>query len=365
MMCASFGRALSGAEQTRQRLGVDAVGLQLDRVQRRTALAQRRAACGRRSGARRPRRRRGARGASNRNASACIEPLVTSTSLGLDAVPVGDPRAQARVADRRAVGGRAGGVAVERAVGGVAQPLHVDDVERWGAAREGDRRSGGGWHGRVGYASEQLVVVMGQLARRALQAIAEAQQLRGTRRLVRRRRWPAHGATCRLGGPGVDDRRVRGLGGHVVGSSAAARGCTRRLVGGRTGGRREGRWREGGRRAARRWRRSGRWRRGGWRRGGWRRGAGVSLLRQTGCGLACRRRAELLAVEGLVDEPARTGGLGKRSAHAGVVAAVRRLCRVTPGLAIADAAEDAFELAQLALELSQRVRDLLIHERQA
>ncbi len=64
-------------------------------------------------------------------------------ALGLDAVAVGDPRAQARVADGGAVGGRARGVALEGAHGGVAQALDVDDVERRRAAREGDRGAGG------------------------------------------------------------------------------------------------------------------------------------------------------------------------------------------------------------------------------
>ena len=57
-------------------------------------------------------------------------------ALGLDAVAVGDPGAQPRIADRGAVGGRAGRVALERAHGRVAQALDVDDVERGRAARE-------------------------------------------------------------------------------------------------------------------------------------------------------------------------------------------------------------------------------------
>ncbi len=63
-------------------------------------------------------------------------------ALGLDAVAVGDPAAQARVADGRAVCGRARRVALERAHGRVAQALDVDDVQRRGAAREGDRGAG-------------------------------------------------------------------------------------------------------------------------------------------------------------------------------------------------------------------------------
>ncbi len=66
--------------------------------------------------------------------------------LGLHAVLVRDPGAQARIADRRTVGGGAGRVALEGPHGGVAQALHIDDVERRGAAGEGDRGACGGRH---------------------------------------------------------------------------------------------------------------------------------------------------------------------------------------------------------------------------
>ena len=60
----------------------------------------------------------------------------------LDAVLLGDPRAQRRVADGRAVRGRAAGVVGERAGGGVLESLDVDDVERGRSAGEGDRVGG-------------------------------------------------------------------------------------------------------------------------------------------------------------------------------------------------------------------------------
>ena len=330
------------AEQPRQRLRVDAVGLQLDGVQRRAALAQRqqRAVVGR---ALDDHVVAGAHEVLEQERVGLHRAVGHEHALGLHAVAVGDPGAQARVADRRAVGGRPGGVAVERARGRVAQALHVDDVERRRAAREGDRRSGGSWHGRVGYASEQLVVVVGQLARRALQAIAEAQQLGRARRAVgraaaagaparapalrrrrdgrcARRRRPA---AVRSRSRGVRRRRVAPAGARRRRSSARRRepaatavrarlvarpaALARRLV-----------------RAARRGRTA----------------SSTSLL-----AAAARRTARRLR---------RRASL--RRACAGLVRERRRR---------PIAAEDAFELAQLALQLAQRVRDLLIHERQA
>ena len=66
--------------------------------------------------------------------------------LGLDAELLGDVLAQRDVADRRAVGGDAAGVALEGAVGSVLQPVDVDDVQRRCAAREGDRVRHGAGH---------------------------------------------------------------------------------------------------------------------------------------------------------------------------------------------------------------------------
>jgi hypothetical protein len=51
-------------------------------------------------------------------------------------VLLGDPRAQRRVADRRPVRGRPARVLGERGLGGGAQAVDVDDVERRGAAGE-------------------------------------------------------------------------------------------------------------------------------------------------------------------------------------------------------------------------------------
>ncbi len=59
--------------------------------------------------------------------------------VGLDAVLLGDPRAQRHVADRRAVGRRAAGIVVEGVAARPAQTLHVDDVQRRRPTGEGDR----------------------------------------------------------------------------------------------------------------------------------------------------------------------------------------------------------------------------------
>jgi hypothetical protein len=59
--------------------------------------------------------------------------------LRADAVALGDPLAQRDVADRRAVGRGAGGIGVERLLGGFAQAVDVHDVERRRAPGEGDR----------------------------------------------------------------------------------------------------------------------------------------------------------------------------------------------------------------------------------
>ena len=60
----------------------------------------------------------------------------------VDAVLLGDPVPQGRVADARAVAGHAAGVVGERRHGAVAQAVDVDDVEGRSAAGEGD---GVGW----------------------------------------------------------------------------------------------------------------------------------------------------------------------------------------------------------------------------
>ena len=301
-----LSRASSRASASR----VDAVRLQLDRVQRRAALAQRQ-------------QRAVIRRALDDDVVARAHEVLEQErvglhravrdehALGLDAVAVGDPSAQARVADRRAVGGRAGRVALERAHGRVAQPLDVDDVERRRAAREGDRRSSRSWHSRVGYASEQLVVVMGQLVRRALEPIAEAQQLRGARRAVR------GGGGRRTARParrtGVDASPPARSGGTW---SLARRPPGGAALGGCAGGRREGRWRSS-RRAGARWGAAAASLSAGRARRSLR--VGPACGRASGCALA-------LAVEGLVDEPARTAGSANGPLRRGGVAAAPAVC---------------------------------------
>ena len=66
---------------------------------------------------------------------------------------LGDPLPQRRVADRGPVGGHPAGVGGEGAVGGGAQAFDIDDVERWGAAGEGDRLGDGGHGARGSYAA--------------------------------------------------------------------------------------------------------------------------------------------------------------------------------------------------------------------
>jgi hypothetical protein len=56
-----------------------------------------------------------------------------------NAVLLGDPLAQRHVADRHPVRRRARRIALERELGCLAQPLHVDDVQRRRPAGEGDR----------------------------------------------------------------------------------------------------------------------------------------------------------------------------------------------------------------------------------
>ena len=139
MMWASVGRTGAAPPSRRASASVSMPsGSQLDRVHARPALAQRqqRAVVGR---------------ALDDHLVARAHQLLEQErvrlhravgdehALRLDAVAVGDPAAQPRVADRGAVRGRARRVALERAHRRVAQALHVDDVERRRAAREGDR----------------------------------------------------------------------------------------------------------------------------------------------------------------------------------------------------------------------------------
>ncbi len=122
-------------------------GSQLDRVQPRAALAQReqRAVVGR---ALDDHLVAGAHEMLEQERVRLHRPVGHEHPLGLDAVQVRDPRTQTGIADGGAIGRRAGRVALECAHGGTAQALHVDDVERGCAAREGDRRSAGCRHGR-------------------------------------------------------------------------------------------------------------------------------------------------------------------------------------------------------------------------
>ena len=145
----------------------------------------------------------GSTSSSNRNASACIEPLVTTTLRRLDAVLLGDPRAQRRVADRGAVGGRAAGVVGERAGGRLLEPFDVDDVQRGRPAGEGDRVGG---HDRKGRRRRRGVPVqrVSRYASSAPPAITSSSMM------ISR---TLSGAARRLGGlePGRAPRRVCGL----------------------------------------------------------------------------------------------------------------------------------------------------------
>ena len=208
MMCASVGRTRArAAAAARASASVSMPsGSQLDRVHARAALAQRqqRAVVGR---------------ALDDHLVARAHELLEQERvrlhravgdehpLGLDAVAVGDPAAQPRVADRGAVGGRARRVALERAHGRVAQPVDVDDVERRGAAREGDRGSGGALAQRRS---------LGVRAARRSHGSARAPPARGDRESA--------AAPPRLGGWGERACRRRRC------------GAARRPVGARSGG---------------------------------------------------------------------------------------------------------------------------------
>ncbi len=118
-------RSSPAVEQRRERVGVDAVGLELDRVQTRAALAQReqRAVVG---GALDDHVVAGPHEVLEQERVGLHRAVGDEHALGLDAVCAGDPAAQPRVADRGAVRGGARRVALERAHGGVAQALDVD-----------------------------------------------------------------------------------------------------------------------------------------------------------------------------------------------------------------------------------------------
>ena len=140
MMCASFG-SHAVVDQRRDAVDVDAVGLELDHADVGEALAQReqRAVVGR---------------ALDDDGVAGLDELVEEERVGLhravgdddlgrlDAMLLGDPRAQRRVADGRAVRGGAARVVGERAGGRVLESVDVDDVERGRPAGERDRVGG-------------------------------------------------------------------------------------------------------------------------------------------------------------------------------------------------------------------------------
>ena len=137
MTCASVGRRPSSSSAS-QRVDVDPVGLQLDHADVGAAVAQvqQRAVVGRRL---------------DDDGVAGVDEQLEQERVGLhravgdehlvdvDAVLLGDPLAQRHVADRGAVRGGAGGVVGEGALRGLAEALHVDDVERRRAPGEGDR----------------------------------------------------------------------------------------------------------------------------------------------------------------------------------------------------------------------------------
>ena len=128
----------AAGEQRAERGRVDPVRLQLDHVQVGAAVAQveQRAVVGRRL---------------DDDGVARVDEQLEEERVGLhravgdehlldgDAVLLGDPLAQRHVADRRAVRDRPAGILLEGELRGLAQPLHVDDVERRRAPGERDR----------------------------------------------------------------------------------------------------------------------------------------------------------------------------------------------------------------------------------
>ena len=137
MMCASVGWA-PVASTPLERGDVDPVGLELDHPHVGAAVAQRQ----QRAVVRRPLDDHRVAGADERVEQERVglhRAVGDEDPLGRDAVALGDPLAQRHVADRGAVGGHARRVVGERPLSGGAQAVDVDDVERRGAAGEGDR----------------------------------------------------------------------------------------------------------------------------------------------------------------------------------------------------------------------------------
>ena len=130
-------RAQAALEQLRQRVDVDPVGLEVDRHDLGAALAQ---------AEQRPVVRR----ALHDDRVPGLDERVEEERVGLhrpvrdddlrhvDAVLLGDPRAQRHVADGGAVRGRARRVLLEGLPCSLAEPVEVDDVRGRRAAREGD-----------------------------------------------------------------------------------------------------------------------------------------------------------------------------------------------------------------------------------
>jgi hypothetical protein len=131
-------RAQPVAQHGLQPVDVDPVGVQLDRVDVGAAAAQVQQCpvVG---------RRLDHHGVARRHQRLEQERVGLHGAVGdqhlvdLDAVMLGDPLAQRHVADGGAVGRRSRRIALEGGLCGLAQALGVHDVERGGAAGEGDR----------------------------------------------------------------------------------------------------------------------------------------------------------------------------------------------------------------------------------
>jgi hypothetical protein len=132
-----LGAEVGVLEQGRDAVDVDAVGLQLDHPDVGAAVAQvqQRAVVGRRLDDHRVAR---ADEQLEQERIRLHRAVGDEHLVGLDAVLLGDPLAQRDVADRGPVRERAGRVVGERALGGLLEALHVDDVEGRRAAGEGD-----------------------------------------------------------------------------------------------------------------------------------------------------------------------------------------------------------------------------------
>ena len=125
----------AGAEQLPERLDVDPVGLERDHPHVSAATAQRQ----QRSVVGRPLDDHRVAGLNERLEQERVRlhrPVGHDHLLGRHLMALGDPRSQRRIADRRAVGGHPAGVLGKCGLRGGAQTLHVDDVERRGAACE-------------------------------------------------------------------------------------------------------------------------------------------------------------------------------------------------------------------------------------